>query len=488
MDAMENNSAGQVDQHSTQQPMTGAASAEQSSATAATSAAEGSSGHSANSTLYDVLVIGGGPGGSTTATLLAKKGLRVALLEKARHPRFHIGESLLPANLPLFDELGVGEEIRAIGVPKHAAEFVSPWHEQGSQTFSFAEAWNKDLPSAYQVLRSEFDEILIRNAERQGVHVVEGCKVTNVELDGLPDDGVQATALHDDGRTSQWTARFLVDASGRDTFLANRFKIKYPNPNHNSTAIYAHFQGAKRHPGAAQGNITIFWFDYGWFWFIPLRDGITSVGMVVWPHFLKTRGKRSLKQFFLDGMTLCPALAQRMAEASMVSEVTATGNYSYLSERNHGRNYVMIGDAYAFIDPVFSSGVWLAMKGGVFAAEAIATWLSQPAQRQAALQRFDERMRHGPREFSWFIYRISNPTMRDMFMSPSNKYRMKEALLSMLAGDIYDGTPIWPGVRKLKGAFYLLSLLNPKRTWEAWKTRKHDITAIEGLLPKQTEY
>ncbi len=441
----------------------------------------------ADNTVYDVLVIGGGPAGSTTATLLARQGFRVALLEKARHPRFHIGESLLPANLPLFDELGVGEEMRAIGVPKYAAEFVSPWHEPGSQTFNFADAWNKSMPSAYQVLRSEFDEILIRNAQRKGAHVVEGCKVTGVDLDSQP-DRVQATALHDDGRKSQWTARFLVDASGRDTFLSNRFKIKYPNPDHNSTAIYAHFKGAKRHAGQAQGNITIFWFDYGWFWFIPLQNDITSVGMVVWPHFLKTRGKRDLKQFFLDGMAMCKALSQRMEHASMVSDVTATGNYSYLSQRNHGRNYVMIGDAYAFIDPVFSSGVWLAMKGGVAAAEAIATCLKQPEQAQAALQKFDALMRHGPREFSWFIYRISNPTMRDMFMSPSDKYRMKEALLSMLAGDIYDDTPIWPGVRKLKGAYYLLSLLNPGRAWRAWRQRKQDITVVPGLLPQQTEY
>lgn len=463
-----------------------AATVEQETVAAAAPSAD-QAGAAADNTVYDVLVIGGGPAGSTTATLLARQGFRVALLEKARHPRFHIGESLLPANLPLFDELGVGEEIRAIGVPKHAAEFVSPWHEPGSQTFNFAEAWNKSMPSAYQVLRSEFDEILIRNAERKGAHVVEGCKVTSVDLDSQP-DRVQATALHDDGRKSQWTARFLVDASGRDTFLSNRFKIKYPNPDHNSTAIYAHFKGAKRHAGQAQGNITIFWFDYGWFWFIPLQNDITSVGMVVWPHFLKTRGKRDLKQFFLDGMAMCKALSQRMEQATMVSDVTATGNYSYLSQRNHGRNYVMIGDAYAFIDPVFSSGVWLAMKGGVAAAEAIATCLTQPAQAQAALQKFDTLMRHGPREFSWFIYRISNPTMRDMFMSPSDKYRMKEALLSMLAGDIYDDTPIWPGVRKLKGAYYLLSLLNPGRAWRAWKRRKQDIAAIPGLLPQQTEY
>ncbi|MEZ7828725.1 MAG: NAD(P)/FAD-dependent oxidoreductase [Brachymonas denitrificans] len=438
-------------------------------------------------TLYDVLVIGGGPGGSTVAPLLAQKGYKVALLEKSHHPRFHIGESLLPANLPLLDELGVGDEIRAIGVPKHGAEFVSPWHEAGSQTFQFADAWDKSMPSAFQVLRSEFDEILFRNATRKGVHTVEGCKVTAVDLDSDP-ERVTVQARHDDGSTSQWQARFLVDASGRDTFLSNKFRIKHPNKKHNSTAVYAHFTGARRHEGKAEGNITIFWFDYGWFWFIPLQHGVTSVGMVTWPHYLKTRGGRSLEQFLLDTIATCPPLAKRLEQAQIHAHVTATGNFSYVSERNHGRNYVMLGDAYAFIDPVFSSGVWLAMKGGVFAAEAIDTLLAQPARRAAALRKFDRQMRHGPREFSWFIYRVTNPTMRDMFMSPSDKYRMKEALLSMLAGDIYGKTPIWSSIRILKGAYYLLSTLNYKRTYRAWKKRRNDIVAIPGLLPNQTEY
>lgn len=437
--------------------------------------------------LYDVLVIGGGPAGSTVAPLLAQKGYKVAMLEKAHHPRFHIGESLLPANLPLLDELGVGEEIRAIGMPKHGAEFVSPWHDTVSQTYQFAEAWDKSMPFAYQVLRSDFDNILFRNATRKGVHTVEGCKVTQVDLDSNP-ERVTVQAEHHDGTTSQWQARFLVDASGRDTVLSNKFRIKQPNKKHNSTAIYAHFTGARRHEGQNEGNITIFWFDHGWFWFIPLQDGITSVGMVTWPRYLKTREGRSLQQFLLDTIASCPGLAARLEQARIHGQVMATGNFSYVSERNHGSNYVMLGDAYAFIDPVFSSGVWLAMKSGVFAAEAIDTCLSRPAKSALALRRFDRLMRHGPREFSWFIYRVTNPTMRDMFMSPSDKHRMKEALLSMLAGDIYGKTPIWGSIRLLKGAYYLLSTANLRRTYRAWKKRKNDIIAIPGLLPNQTEY
>src|SRR5512145_1399211 len=172
----------------------------------------------------DVLVIGGGPAGTTVAPLLAEKGYRVVLLEKARHPRFHIGESLLPANLPLFERLGVADEVRAIGMEKWGAEFVSPHHDM-PQVFHFADAWDKGMPYAYQVRRAEFDTILIRNAEAKGVEVHEGCKAKAVDFQ--PDHTALVRAEHDDGREIEYKARFVVDASGRDTFLANRFQIKH---------------------------------------------------------------------------------------------------------------------------------------------------------------------------------------------------------------------------------------------------------------------
>ncbi len=425
----------------------------------------------------DVLVIGGGPAGTTIAPLLVEKGYRVVLLEKARHPRFHVGESLLPANMPLFERMGIAEEVKAIGMEKWGAEFISPQHGM-AQTFHFADAWDKSQPYAYQVKRAEFDDVLIRNAAKKGVEVHECCKAKAIDF--LPDNsGAVIRAQHDDGREQTWKARFVVDASGRDTFLANRFQIKHRNPKHNSSAIYGHFSGAIRHDGQAEGNISIFWFEHGWFWFIPMMNDVTSIGMVTWPYFMKTRGQRSIEQFLRDGIAMCPPLAERLKMATLVNEVEATGNFSYVSERNHGANYLLLGDAYAFIDPVFSSGVLLAMNSGVIGADAIDTCLSKPADAPAALKRFDELMKHGPKEFSWFIYRVTNPIMRDFFMYPKNIFRVKEALLSVLAGDIFGKTPIWRSIWMFKLLYYIANMIQPKRAFLGWKRRRFNNRRVD---------
>jgi flavin-dependent dehydrogenase len=424
----------------------------------------------------DVLVIGGGPAGATVASLLAEKGHQVVLLEKAHHPRFHIGESLLPANLPLFEQMGIADEIKAIGMHKPGAEFVSMEHGR-AQSFYFAEAWDKSMPAAYQVRRAEFDEILFRHARRRGAQAHEGVKVTGVDF--LPGGGADVEARGEDGQSLRWRARFVVDASGRDTFLANRFRIKQRNPRHNSSAIYAHFDGARRGEGEDEGNIRIFWFAHGWFWFIPLTGGATSIGMVTWPYHMKSKGTRSLEQFLMDNIATCPPLAERLASATRVSDVEATGNFSYVSERNHGESYLMLGDAYAFIDPVFSSGVWLAMHSAVVGADTIDTCLREPARAAGALRRFDRAMRHGPKAFSWFIYRVTNPIMRDFLMGPKNVFRVKEAILSVLAGDVFGKTPIWRSILVFKGLYYIANIAQPRRAFRAWQRRRFNIRKVD---------
>ncbi len=426
----------------------------------------------------DVLVIGGGPAGSTAATLLAERGLHVVMVEKGTHPRFHIGESLLPANVPLFDRLGVRAEIEAIGMPKWGAEFVSPWHDR-SATFEFSEALDPSMPFSYQVRRSEFDEILFRRAARAGAETIENCRVRDVDL-GDRDRPPVVRATGPDGAERAWRPRFVVDATGRDTLLASRLGTKRRNPRHNSAAMYAHFRGARRLEGRAEGNISIYWFEHGWFWFIPLRDGATSVGAVVWPYYTKSRSK-PLPAFFDDTIAMCAPLAERLAGAERVSEVEATGNYSYASDLCQGDNFILLGDAFAFIDPVFSSGVWLAMNSAATGVEVVEARLREPAREPSRRREFDRVMRRGPKQFSWFIYRVTNPTMRDLFMGPSNALRMKSALLSVLAGDIFGRTPLAGPLAAFRAVYYAFSFLNLRRSIAAWRRRAVNIREVPDM-------
>lgn len=419
----------------------------------------------------EVFVIGGGPAGSTVAALLAERQRDVVLIERERHPRFHIGESLLPLNLPLFERLGVAEEVRRIAMPKYGAEFVSPWHGN-SVTYDFADAWDKGFPSAYQVRRSEFDEVLFRNAKAKGARAFEECRATSVDL--RSSEGPRVNVRHADGTEQCWDARFVVDASGRDTFLASRLGIKRRNLKHNSAAIFAHFAGATRLAGKAEGNITVFWFEHGWLWFIPLTNGITSVGAVCWPYYMKSR-KTDPRHFLFDTIALCPPLAKRLTNARLTSDVWATGNYSYTADRTAGRNFLLLGDAFAFIDPVFSTGVFLAMNSAFVGAHTVDVCLARPREAQRMLKRFDAVVRHGTQVFSWLIYRITSPTMRDIFMAPSNTLRLREALVALLAGDVFRGMPFWRRVLLFKLLYHARSATQPRRTWRAWVKRRQSV-------------
>lgn len=424
----------------------------------------------------DILVIGGGPAGSSAAALLADKGYDVVLLEKARHPRFHIGESLLPMNMPLFDRLGVRKEVEAMGITKYGAEFISPWHDHSSH-FYFADAMDKSFPYSVHVRRSEFDEMLFRHAAKRGARTFEGHRVTAVEMgDGKENAGRAVVKVQaEDGSEMRWQPRFVIDASGRDTLLSNQMGAKQRSKEHASAALFGHFTNAVRQPGRNEGNISLFWFDYGWFWFIPLLDGTTSVGAVASPSYFKRR-KSDPSTFLMETIALAPKLAERLKDATMIEPATATGNYAYKSERCRGDRYILIGDAFAFVDPMFSSGVFLAMNSAFEGATAVDRWLrGEKAQAEKAFRRFEHTMVRGPKLFSWFIYRITSPAIRKLFMYPRNILRMQEALLSILAGDLFRKTPIGPRLFGFKIIYYASCLTIFPAAFRMWRQRRRNI-------------
>ncbi|MBK9136225.1 MAG: tryptophan 7-halogenase [Betaproteobacteria bacterium] len=434
----------------------------------------------------DVLVAGGGPAGTTLAALLARAGRSVVVLDKDRHPRFHIGESLLPANARLFDDLGIRAEIERIGMLKIGAEFVSPHHAHAS-VVEFADAWDKTLPFAWQVRRSEFDQIMIGCAERAGAQVRQGCAVRDVAFDG---EGVTVGAQdrkeagpagegNKEPATRTWRARYFVDATGRDTLLATRQGIKRKLKKHDSAALFGHFRGARRHTGRLEGSITIFWFEHGWMWFIPLADGTTSIGAVCWPYYLKSRDK-PLKEFFLETLAMAPKLAERLQGAALVDDaVYATGNYAYASDHASGERYAAVGDAFAFVDPVFSSGVYLAMASSYAALPLVQKTLDAgPAAAAAERRRYEAHMRRGPRIFTWFIVRMTNPAIREMFMHPRNVLRAKEAVLGVMAGDIFSRTPLWRGLLAFKAIYYVTCIAMLPRALRAWWQRRELIRDV----------
>lgn len=413
----------------------------------------------------DVLVVGGGPAGATISALLAERGHRVVVVEKDRHPRFHIGESLLPLNLPLFDRLGVRAEVERTSIQKYGVQFVSPHHGK-SVTYDFAHAWDKRFPYSFQVRRSTFDHLLLKNAAAKGAEVIEGCRVTAIDFP--EDEGPRIEARDSDGRVHHWKASFVVDASGRDTFLAAKLGAKQRNRKNDSAAIFGHFTGARRLPGKAEGNISIVWFDNGWFWFIPLSDGTTSIGAVCPSSFFKTR-TTDLASFFMSIIASCPEIADRLKDAQLIGSVTATGNYSYGATQTSGRNFILVGDACAFLDPVFSTGVYLAMMTAFMGADAVEACLRNPQRAPHAIKRYDAATRRALGAFTWFIYRIREPAMRNLFMSPRNIFRIEEAVLSLLAGDVFSGSSIKLRLLVFKAIYYVTKFSHLRHRIPVWR-------------------
>ena len=276
-------------------------------------------------------------------------------------------------------------------------------------------------------------------------------------------------------------ARYLVDASGRDTLLGSRLKLKRKNPLHQSAAIFSHFSGVTRRDGADAGNITVERFAHGWMWLIPLPGDVMSIGAVCWPDYLKQRRGGDNEAFLMQTLRDTPSVWSRMGNAQRIAPVHVTGNYSYSCARMHGPGWVMAGDAFAFVDPVFSSGVYLAMNSGEQAAALVDAALHDPAREPALQAAMDRRLRRGLKHISWFIYRFNTPVMEQMFASPSNAKHVRTPSFSMLAGDVFDNREVLLRLRLFKLVYLVVAArLAPRALAGWWKRRRQARATFAG--------
>jgi halogenation protein CepH len=333
----------------------------------------------------DVVVVGGGPAGSVAATLLATTGHRTVVLERERFPRYHIGESLLSATLPILDAIGATPLIERHGFLKKPGGTFQWGRSREPWSFWFREDPG-GRPHAFQVVRAEFDKLLLDNARAHGADVREEHSVTRVDTSG-PTPVVYGRRT--DGAEFRLTPRFLIDASGQTALIGCAAGFRRFNEFFKNLAIFGYFRGAERLPGELANNILSAAFVDGWFWYIPLHDGTMSVGAVVdvrrWHEVVDTDPDGTYRGL----IARCPAIAQRLAAAQLVSPIRIIRDYSYDSTQFFGRGYLMAGDAACFIDPVFSTGVHLACLAGYLGARSVHAILEGDASEEDALARYE---------------------------------------------------------------------------------------------------
>ncbi len=342
----------------------------------------------------DVVVIGGGPAGSTVSTLLVQHGCKVQLFERERFPRFHIGESLIPETYWVFKRLKMLDKMKASPfVKKYSVQFVNAQGKE-SAPFYFHDNKPHECSQTWQVIRSEFDTMMLDNAREQGVEVHQPARVLEVLFEGSRAVGVRVQA--EDGSVREVQAKVVVDASGQSAMLQNRFKLRVWDPVLDKGAIWTYWQGAYRDTGRDEGATVVIQTTNkkGWWWYIPQHDNTVSVGVVA-PFDYLFKGRGSHEQTYNEEVAVCPAVQKRLAGAERATGYFATKDYSYRSKQVAGDGWVLIGDAFGFLDPLYSSGVLLALKSGELAADAIADGLAKGDVSAAQLGRWGEMFNKG---------------------------------------------------------------------------------------------
>lgn len=358
---------------------------------------------------YDGIVVGGGPAGATAATVLAQHGRRVLLLEREQFPRYHVGESLMPYTWFTFERLGVLDWFDTVGCPKkHSVQFVSTTG-QVSQPFYFFQTIKHACATTWQVRRSDFDQMMLANAAAKGVEVRHGVTVRDVVTS--VDDGrvVGVRTNLDNGEPLR--AKVVIDATGRDALLASKLGLKQRDPDLNKIAIFTYFKGAKRDPGLDEGATTVAYLpEKGWFWYIPLLDDVVSVGVVAEPDYLY-RETRDPEAIFNREADACAWINDHIEQGTYLGPMRVTGEFSYRATRTAGDGFCLVGDAFSFLDPVFSSGVFLALKSGEMAADAIHRGLEQTGMvTQTAFTDYERDLRWALDQFRQLVLAFYNDT------------------------------------------------------------------------------
>ena len=390
-----------------------------------------------NTNTFDVIVMGGGPAGSSVAGMLAREGRKVILFEKEIFPRHHIGESLMTDTYWTFRRLGLLEKLKESPfVRKYSVQFANPAGKE-SRPFYFFEAVHHESAVTWQVTRAQFDHLLINHAAEQGAVVHQGVLVKQVLFED--DRAVGVEVQMQDGTREKFFAKVVVDATGQSAMLSNKFRWRVRDPKLKKAVLYSYFKGAHREPDLNGGATLVLRTEAGsggWFWYIPLENDITSVGIVADPEYLLKNRGQDLAKILQEEIEKCEPCRRRVAEGTRVDKIYSILDYSYRSKHNAGNGFIIIGDAYGFLDPIYSSGVLLALKMAELAADAIHDAFNHDDFSAARLGQYQTKLDRGIESMRKLVYAFYNDGFS--FAGFLRKYPEERVhIINLLIGDVF---------------------------------------------------